>query len=105
VNIDADGLGPGGFGPAIVATMTNVGGFDFIPPQNSRSVDSEAGLAFDSNPVSAHFGRLYLVYVDEVVDESNDTDIMLRFSDDNGANWSAPIRVNDDPASPVRSQF
>ena len=105
VNIDADGLGAGNFGAAITATTTNVGGFDFIPAQNSRSVDAEAGLAFDRFSLSPHFGRLYLVYTDEVVNESNDTDIMVRFSDNNGSTWSAPIRVNDDPASPIRSQF
>lgn len=105
INIDADGLGAGNFGATITATTTNVSGFDFIPPQNARSVDAEAGLAYDRNPLSPRFGRLYLVYTDEVVDESNDTDIMVRFSDDNGANWSAAIRVNDDPAAPIRSQF
>lgn len=116
VNIDADGLGPGNFGAAIVAATTNVGYFDLIPAQNSRSVDAEAGLAFDLNQFgdpsfpggvpSPHFGRLYLVYTEEVVDESNDTDIMLRWSDNNGATWpGGPIRVNDDPAIPIRSQF
>jgi hypothetical protein len=103
VNIDADGLGPGDFGTAITATTTNVGGFDFIPAQSVRSIDAEASLAFDRNPASPHFGRLYLGYTDEVVNEGNDTDILLRFSDNNGQNWSAPIRVNDDPAG--RSQF
>jgi hypothetical protein len=106
INTDADGLGPGNFGASVAATNTNVGGFDFIPPQNVRSVDAEAGLAYDRNPASPHFGRLYLVYTDEVVNENNDTDIMLRFSDDDGATWSMPpIRINDDPAAPVRSQF
>jgi hypothetical protein len=103
VNIDADGLGANNFGTTINATTTNVGGFDFIPAQAVRSVDPEAGLAYDSNNASPHFGRLYLVYTDETVDENNDTDIMLRFSDDDGANWSAPIRVNDDATT--RSQF
>ncbi|MBS1724307.1 MAG: exo-alpha-sialidase [Armatimonadetes bacterium] len=103
VNIDPDGLGPANFGSPIVATSTNVGGFDFIPAQNARSVDAEAGLAFDSNPLSPHFGRLYLVYTEEVVNESNDMDIMLRYSDNNGTTWSAPIRVNDDATN--KSQF
>src|SRR5205823_9711877 len=71
--------------------------------QNARSVDAEAGLAFDRHTGSPHFGRLYLVYTEETVNENNDLDIMLRFSDDNGGTWSAPIRVNDDP--PGRSQF
>jgi hypothetical protein len=105
VNTDPDGLGLANFGAAVMATATNVGGFDFIPAQNVRSVDAEAGLAYDRFPASPHFGRLYLVYTDETVDENNDTDIMLRYSDDDGATWSAPIRVNDDPANPVRSQF
>jgi hypothetical protein len=106
VNIDPDGLGAANFGAVINATTTNVGGFDFIPAQNVRSVDSEAGLAYDSNPLSPHFGRLYMVYTEETVNENNDLDIMVRFSDNDGATWSTPpIRVNDDPAAPIRSQF
>jgi len=105
VNTDTDGLGSGNFGAAVTATTTNVGGFDFIPPQNARSVDPETGLAFDNSPTSPHFGRLYLVYTEETINENNDTDIMLRFSDNNGATWSAPMRVNDDPPVPIRSQF
>jgi hypothetical protein len=113
VNIDADGLGAGNFGPAIVATPTNVGAFDSIPPQATRTVDAEPGLAYDRNQLgdpslpggvpSPHFGRLYLVYTDEVGDETDNTDIMLRFSDNDGTTWSAPIRVNDDATT--RSQF
>lgn len=115
VNTDPDGVGGSNFGSAVIATSTNVGGFDFIPPQNTRSVDAEAGLAYDSFDGTAalpgfpgpspHFGRLYLVYTDETVNENHDTDIMVRFSDDDGATWSSAIRVNDDPASPIRSQF
>jgi hypothetical protein len=103
VNIDADGLGAGNFGATIAATTTNVGGFDFIPAQNARSVDPEAGLAYDTFGASPHFGRLYLVYTEETAAENNDLDIMLRFSDNDGATWSAPIRVNDDATT--RSQF
>ena len=103
INVDADGLGAGLFGASIIATTTNVGGFDFIPAQNNRSIDSESGLAFDSNPASPHFGRLYLLYTDELVNESHDTNIMLRYSDDTGATWSAPLQVNTDATT--RSQF
>jgi hypothetical protein len=105
VNTDADGLGPNNFAAAVAATTTNVGGFDFIPAQNVRSIDAEAGLAYDRNAASPHFGRLYLVYTEETVAENNDTDILVRFSDNDGATWSAPVRVNDDPAAPIRSQF
>jgi hypothetical protein len=37
-----------------------------------------------------------MVYADEFPDESNDHDIYLRYSDDNGATWSGRTRVNDD---------
>ena len=105
VNTDADGLGPAIFGAAVPATTTNVGGSDRIPAQNQRGIDAEAGLAFDRKSTS-HFGRLYLIYTEETANENNDTDIMLRYSDDNGAHWSMPpVRVNDDPATPIRSQF
>ncbi|HEX8651798.1 MAG TPA: Ig-like domain repeat protein [Pyrinomonadaceae bacterium] len=104
VNTDPDGLGANPFGAAVAATTTNVGGFDFIPAQSSRSVDAEAGLAFDNNAASPHFGRLYLVYTEEVVDESNNMDILMRWSDDNGATWpGGPITINDDGTT--RSQF
>lgn len=106
VNIKADGLGPNPFGAAITATATNVGGFHGIPAQNRRTIDAEAGLAYDRNnsaTPSPHFGRLYLVYTDEVIFNSGNTDIMVRFSDNDGATWSAPIRVNDDATT--RSQF
>lgn len=102
VHTDADGLGAGTFGPQIAATTTNVGGFDFIPPQADRSVDAEAGLAYDLS-TGAHRGRVYLVYTDEMPDESNDTDIFVRFSDDDGATFSSPVRVNDDATT--NSQF
>jgi len=107
-NLDPDGIGPKGFGPQRVATTTNVGGFDFITPQPFRSVDAEAGLAFDrsnegNNNGSPNLGTLYLIYTNETPDESNNTDIFLRRSTDNGAKWSAPIRINDD--SGKTSQF
>jgi hypothetical protein len=60
VNIKADGLGPNPFGLAMTATPTNVGGVYFIPAQRKRGIDAEAGLAFDRNPTSRHFGRLDL---------------------------------------------
>lgn len=103
MNIDADGLGAGVFAAITTATATNVGGFDFIPAQNGRSVDAEAGFAYDANPTSPSFGRLYLVYTEEVVNEAHDLNILVRTSDDDGGTWSAPILVNDDATT--RSQF
>jgi hypothetical protein len=93
--LDPDGLGPQGFGAAQVLQTTNVGGFDYIPAQSGRSIDAEAGLAWDRS-TGPHRGRLYFIFVSEEPQESDDTDINLSYSDDNGATWSTPKRVNDD---------
>ena len=100
--LDPDGLGPQGFNPAQVLQTTNVGGFDYIPAQSGRSIDAEAGLAWDGSG-GTHHGRLYFVFVSEEPQESNDTDINVSYSDDNGATWSTPLRVNDDTGT--SSQF
>jgi hypothetical protein len=102
VNVDPDGLGPSGFGDRVFVTETHVGGFDFIPPQPDRSVDAEPGLAWDRTG-GPHAARVYLVYTREQKNESDDTDIYLRHSDDNGLTWSAAVRVNDDGTA--NSQF
>ncbi|HZC53698.1 MAG TPA: sialidase family protein [Mycobacterium sp.] len=102
VNVDPDGLGATGFGDRIFVTATHVGGFDFIPPQPDRSVDAEVGLAWDRTS-GAHRGRLTMVYTAEHPNESDNTDIYVRHSDDRGATWSPATRVNDDHG--VTSQF
>ena len=101
-NVDADGLGAGGFGARVTVTTTNVGGFDFIPAQSGRSIDAEAGLVWDATG-GAFNNRIYLVYTEETAPENNDTEILVRTSTDDGATWSAPVRVNDDATT--RSQF
>jgi len=102
VNVDPDGLGPAGFGDRIFVAATHVGGFDFIPAQPDRSIDAESGLAWDRTG-GAHNGRVYLVYTLEQKNESDNTDIYVRYSDDDGATWSEPKRVNDDATA--NSQF
>lgn len=101
-NFDPDGVGLLGFGPSLFITSTNVGGFDAIPATAARKIDVEAGLAWDCSN-SARRGRVYCIYTDERIDESDDTEIQLRFSDDNGATWSFPRRINDDAGT--HSQF
>ncbi|MBC8106257.1 MAG: proprotein convertase P-domain-containing protein [Anaerolineae bacterium] len=88
----------------ILNTPTNVGGFDFIPMQNGRSVDPECQFAVVP-PGRPFAGRVYFMYANEVVNESHNHDIVIRYSDDNGLTWSNEVRVNDDPASPIRSQM
>jgi len=102
VNVDPDGLGPAGFGDRVFVAETHVGGFDFIPAQPDRSVDAEPGLAWDRTG-GRHSGRVYLVYTKEQQNESDNTDVYVRYSDDGGVTWSAGVRVNDDQTA--NSQF
>lgn len=102
VNVDPDGRGPAGFGSRVFVTDTHIGGFDFIPAQQDRSIDAEPGLAWDRTN-GPHAGRVYLVYSAEVKNESDNTDIFVRYSDDNGQTWSQGVRVNDDQTT--NSQF
>ena len=102
VNVDPDGVGPAGFGDRVFVTQTHVGGFDFIPPQPDRSVDAEVGLAWDRTG-GPHNGRVYMIYTREQPNESDDTDVYSRHSDDGGLTWSAGVRVNDDATT--NSQF
>jgi len=103
VNVDPDGLGPQPFSSSRTFVVdTHVGGFDFIPPQPDRSIDAEPGLAWDRTG-GTHNGRAYLVYTLEVQNESDNTDIFVRYSDDLGVTWSLPVRVNDDATK--NSQF
>jgi hypothetical protein len=93
--VDPDGLGPAGFNTPTLAAHSHVGGFDFIPAQPDRSIDAEANLAWDRSS-GAHNGRAYLVWTQETRDESDNTDIMLQHSENNGATWSPAVKVNDD---------
>jgi hypothetical protein len=80
------------------------------PPPNPNApygIDSEPKLAWDTTSGVLRDGRIYLVYTDAPSVTSNDTNILLRASDDNGVNWNAlgadPVRVNDDTGT--NSQF
>jgi hypothetical protein len=101
-SIDPDGLGPLGFGRSVTIGETNVRQFDPIRPQRDRTVDSETGFAWDRNPASPHFGRLYLIATHEEPDGSSNTEVLLKYSDDDGITWSEPVQVND---VPMRAQF
>ena len=69
-----------------------------IPAQPDRGLFSVTTVDVDRTT-----GRLYLSYTDRANSSTNDTDVFVRTSDDNGANWSAPIQVNDDTGT--TSQF
>lgn len=103
LDVDADGLGTAlTWGTDKEIGSTNVGGFDKIPAQPDRSIDANLNIVFDRSTGPTR-GRLYLVYADEPINESNNTDIFLRYSNNLGTNWSTPLKVNDD--SGTNSQF
>jgi hypothetical protein len=115
VNPDLDGLGPAPFGNAIFIDNSQLTFFEPLPSQPVRGVAAVPTLAYD-NSSGPHRGRLYLAYAQAVteqrVDElglpqniTTDSNILLRFSDNNGGTWSPAIRVNDDPVSSIASQF
>lgn len=90
------------FGVDTLITSSEAGGFDFIPATPDRSTFASPYFAYDLSP-GPFRGRLYVAYLDEAPAESDDTNVLLRFSDDNGTTWSTPVRVNDDATT--RSQF
>jgi hypothetical protein len=81
-----------------VAAQINVGPSRFVTPSPDRAISANIGLAWDRSG-GAHNGRLYLVYTDgaDIFFDPNlgDTNIFVRFSDNNGQTWSQPVRVND----------
>lgn len=93
--VDPDGLGPAGFNAPVLVAHSRVGGFDPIPAEPDRTIDAEANLAWDRSG-GAHNGRVYLVWTQESPNGSNNTDIEVQHSDDNGATWSPAVQVNDD---------
>lgn len=59
-------------------------------------------LASDQCITSPNFGRVYLCWADE---RMGDADVWLIYSDNKGASWSSPIRVNSDITANGKSQF
>jgi Ca2+-binding RTX toxin-like protein len=109
VNLDADGLGSAGFGPAQLIAESNVGPNDAIPPQPTRKITADPHIAFATT--GGHVGRAYIVYTDESAHESDDTDIWLKYSDAadaTAASWSKANVVSRDAVTkkPLKnSQF
>ncbi|HJP65722.1 MAG TPA: sialidase family protein [Actinomycetota bacterium] len=93
--LDPDGLGPDGFDNPRFFARTRVGGFDYLPVQPDRSVDAEASLAWDRSG-GPFAGRVYAIWTQELKNESDNMDIRLQISDDNGTSWSRAVRLNDD---------
>lgn len=101
---DPDGLGPKPFGTANTTVMSAVGTNTALPVVSAvdpitglptSGVSANASLAYDYSP-DAYTGRLYMAYVSAASASTVNTNIFLRYSDDDGVTWSAPQQVNDD---------
>ena len=97
--VDADGLRPGRFTTSRVIASTNVSLFEPIRPQRVRTIDAEVALAWLR--AGPQRGRLVMMFTDEFPDQSDDTNIYVKTSDDDGGAWSPRIPVTTAP----RSQF
>ena len=96
--LDPDGLGASGFNAPVSAAPTNVMLQFQIPspgatPFPNYPINAAADMAWDRSG-GVHNGRVYLTYTDRPSLFSNDTNIFVRYSDNNGTTWSAPVQVN-----------
>jgi hypothetical protein len=82
--LDPDGLGPAGFGSRV--TVANVAAYPQLP---------RADVSY------APSGRAVVVYQDRP-EPTGSEEVLLQFSDDDGAAWSAEIAVSDPVASQER---
>jgi hypothetical protein len=90
------------FGPTHTISLTSVAFDVAIPAQASRHALVYPACGAD-NSTGPNQGTLYCSWMDET--PSNGTDIFVSRSTDNGATWSPPLRVNDDPAGVANDQF
>ncbi|MFH1010435.1 MAG: T9SS type A sorting domain-containing protein [bacterium] len=101
---------------ALVFSRSTDGGISFSPeqvvtPTRFSSADINGDILIFSYGAMAvdetngpHCGRLYMVYTDATSDYS-ETEIWLVYSDDDGATWSSPQRMNDDEVAYPADQF
>ncbi|MBA3825930.1 MAG: exo-alpha-sialidase [Ktedonobacterales bacterium] len=76
------------WGPPVLVATANDSPVVF-PPANFRNTTLPA---FAADPTT---GQLYIAWTEE---QQQDANIVLATSMDGGKTWSAPVRVNDDPA-------
>ena len=81
---------------------TDVGGRNSVENMRTRPYPFIAA----DNSYGEFRGRLYLVYAsNDPPGNGNKPDIFCRYSDDGGGNWSAAVKVNDDPNTLLHHQW
>ncbi len=93
--------------PAIGRGMVRVGVARIEPDSNQGLlIDEDVKIAVDRTSGGARAGRIYIAWAEAkaIVEDPDfdfgrygtDFDVYLAYSDDDGATWSAPLRLNDD---------
>jgi hypothetical protein len=90
------------FGPTHTISPTTVAFDVAIPAQASRGALVYPACGADTS-TGPNRGTLYCSWLDQT--PASGTDIFVARSTDTGATWSAPLRVNDDPAGVANDQF
>ncbi|MBC8366870.1 T9SS type A sorting domain-containing protein [bacterium] len=102
------------YGPAIRLDRSFDGGASFgsdiqLTSLYTGSTSLNGGITSYSFPAmdcditdGPYDGRFYVAYMDR---QGNDYDIYFRYSDNNAATWSSPLRINDDAVNNGRDQF
>jgi len=76
-----------------------------LPEKGNIRVNGYPNIEIDTSSGN-YGGRVYIVSGQKnLAPAGSDPDIILNYSDDMGQNWSAGIRVNQDPASNGRIQY
>lgn len=76
------------------------GGWDIDVPGLSRSNGMPVTVVDGTTGPTR--GRVYIAWIDA---RHGDPDVFVTWSDDKGASWATPVRVNDDPIGSGRQQF
>src|SRR5439155_25787436 len=97
-SVNTNPLGGGGFSTPTIAAFMDVGPFRTIPAEPVRQMSATLGLAYDRSN-GPHRGRVYLIWTDAADITTNDLNVYVRFSDNNGKTWGQPVQLNDDTTS------
>ncbi|MCW9098596.1 MAG: T9SS type A sorting domain-containing protein [Ignavibacteriaceae bacterium] len=81
---------------------TNVNGRNSVENMRTRPYPFIAA----DNSYGTYRGRMYLVYASNTpAGNGNKPDIFCRYSNDQGASWSSPVVINDDPNTTANHQW
>lgn len=91
-------------GPSVVAPLESVGVHDannLNPYRNAPPAPSRTGDIIPEPAINPSTGQLYVVWQDARFNGFHNDEVVISTSDDGGAQWSAPERVNTPTGQPA----